>query len=104
MIRLTEKSFKELKKALSMGFPGCQIHLFGSRCDPTAKGGDIDIAVVTKEEDFLLKKLLVLTYWEMTEIPIALDIVRYSEEMDPLLKQEVDRWVEKSCSYQLSLI
>ncbi|GEM_PF-6666387 len=92
MIRLQQDNLEKVKIAIRSGFGDSEFYFFGSRCEMQKKGGDIDIAIVAEEKDFFERKLKSLTTWEMMEIPIALDIVCYKDDMDLLLKQEIDRW------------
>ncbi len=65
--------------------------LFGSRVDDTAKGGDIDLYVVTDNEtELLAKKLRFLTLLEKTFGEQKIDVVFKKEEI-----RAVDQEVEK---------
>ncbi|NPA14048.1 MAG: nucleotidyltransferase domain-containing protein [Aquificae bacterium] len=65
-VRLKEKEIKTIKEAIFKYDPLAEIILFGSRADPSKKGGDIDLLVISRKIGYqqrrkirveLLKKL-----------------------------------------------
>ena len=46
-IRLHADEIVLLKKEILQRDPTAKVYLFGSRCDPLAKGGDIDILILS---------------------------------------------------------
>jgi predicted nucleotidyltransferase len=54
-MRLTEKEISVIRKNILQADPDAQIYLFGSRLNDLAKGGDIDILVISKTIGFLEK-------------------------------------------------
>ena len=89
--RLSLQERSALKSALS-GFRG-EVFLFGSRLNPAAKGGDIDIMLKSKEAKLfrdqitvkflhhLEQKLDVVVYDERS--PFCLEIIKHAKPLDP---------------------
>jgi len=48
-MRLDQEIAKFLKQVIQKELPGSTIYLFGSRADDNARGGDIDLMVLTNE-------------------------------------------------------
>jgi len=57
-MRLTPIEQKSIKKHFKHIFPHAKLYLFGSRTDDTKKGGDIDLYIETKSEEYSYSKLL----------------------------------------------
>lgn len=55
-MRITSKQHQAIKKYFLEVFKKGKIYLFGSRVDDNAKGGDIDLYVVTAEQKDLVRK------------------------------------------------
>jgi len=47
-VRLKEGEIKTIKEVIAKFDPQAEIILFGSRADPTKRGGDIDLVISTK--------------------------------------------------------
>jgi predicted nucleotidyltransferase len=58
-MRLNEQDRKEIVQAVSSADPDATVYLFGSRVDDSAKGGDIDLLVLSRRID-LMQKLAIL--------------------------------------------
>ena len=48
-MRLNPEIAKYLKKSIQERIPGSTVYLFGSRVDDSARGGDIDLMILTDE-------------------------------------------------------
>ena len=57
-MRLIEKEVAQIQQVFKDVFEEGEIYLFGSRVNDTQKGGDIDLFIVSKENDGLLEKKL----------------------------------------------
>ena len=57
-MRLTAIEKKSIIKHFKHIFPHSQLYLFGSRVDESKKGGDIDLYIETKSEEYSYSKLL----------------------------------------------
>jgi uncharacterized protein len=60
-IRLDSYTSKQIKLAVFASDPNAKVYLFGSRTDLAAKGGDIDILVISKmnyDAQFEIKRRL----------------------------------------------
>jgi predicted nucleotidyltransferase len=58
-MRLTEQDRREIVEAVRSADPDAAVYLFGSRVDDAAKGGDIDLLVLSRKID-LMQKLAIL--------------------------------------------
>ena len=56
-MRLTNKEIDKIKSTLEDIFEEPTIYLFGSRLQSNKKGGDIDIFIVSKDDNLLEKKI-----------------------------------------------
>lgn len=65
-VRLSKEEIENIKKIIKKYDPQAQIFLFGSRIDPSKKGGDIDLLVVSNNLDYKKKRLI------KTDLHIAL--------------------------------
>lgn len=54
-MRLTVNEISTIKRAVFEHDKNAEIYLFGSRVDDSAKGGDLDILVMSKVLDFEMK-------------------------------------------------
>lgn len=88
-IRLRDKDLEGIKKAFKESFLlGDELWIFGSRVNPAARGGDIDLYVETQEED--LEKVLDMkgNFWVTLQDTIGeqkIDIVVHAKN-DELLR------------------
>ena len=56
-MRLTNKEIDKIKSTLEDIFEEPTIYLFGSRLQSNKKGGDIDLFIVSKDDNLLEKKI-----------------------------------------------
>lgn len=54
-MRLAEKEQSAIREAIREADPEASIYLFGSRVDDAAKGGDIDLLVLSKRITLMVK-------------------------------------------------
>lgn len=72
-MRLTEKEVNVITNQILLSDPQAKIFLFGSRTSDTAKGGDIDLLVISDKIGFLEKtKIRVGIFSQMEEQRIDL--------------------------------
>jgi len=57
-MRLTTTEQNSIKKHFKSIFPHAKLYLFGSRVDDTKNGGDIDLYIETKSDEYSYSKLL----------------------------------------------
>ena len=74
-MRLDAEQTSALEYALNLVTD--EVYLFGSRLDPSRKGGDIDLLVFSKQDSFQLSQQITLRFFEKCEETI--DVV----VMDP---------------------
>ncbi|PAW80583.1 MAG: hypothetical protein B9S31_04175 [Spartobacteria bacterium Tous-C9RFEB] len=49
-MRISESIYHSIKERIQGSFPNAEVFLFGSRADDSAKGGDIDLLLLTEEK------------------------------------------------------
>jgi len=82
-IRLSDNEITTIKNAIKKYDPDAKIIIFGSRTDITAKGGDIDILVVSKKIGYKEKrKIRVELILKLGERKIDLIITDNPEKSD----------------------
>jgi len=81
-MRLTAEQVAAIRSAVGRQDPGARIILFGSRADDHAKGGDIDLLVVSdriglREEWIIRRDVLDRIGWQKLDL-----IVRRNDQLD----------------------
>jgi predicted nucleotidyltransferase len=92
-MRLKATEVEVIKEAVAALDPEARVYLFGSRTDPTKKGGDIDLLVISsqlRKVDSL--KILQRIFEEMEEQKI--DVVIAANDDDPFVKIALAQGVE----------
>jgi len=54
-MRLASEEQSVIRRAIAQADANAQVYLFGSRADDTAKGGDIDLLVLSKKINIMAK-------------------------------------------------
>ncbi|MDO8454589.1 MAG: nucleotidyltransferase domain-containing protein, partial [Sulfurimonas sp.] len=85
-MRLTEFEKNSIIKHFTSFFPHAKIYLFGSRVDDTKKGGDIDLYIETKSDEYSYAKLLEFNAAVQQEI---------GEQKIDIVVNKIDKNVEK---------
>ena len=87
-MRLTSDEARSIKRTFVEIFGEGEIYLFGSRVDPYARGGDIDLYLSprTKEENLREKKIAFLA---------MLDTRIGEQKIDAVLATDPDRLIER---------
>ena len=81
-MRLSDKEQSAIRKAIHKADPQASIYLFGSRVDDTARGGDIDLLVLSDHIDLIAKLgILAQLHHELGERKI--DLVVYPDTSRP---------------------
>ena len=85
-MRLDAEQTSALEYALNLVTD--EVYLFGSRLDPTKKGGDIDLLVFSQQDSFQLSQQITLRFFEKCEEKIdvvVMDPSRLTEEQQAFL-------------------
>lgn len=94
MIRLDQEQIDVLKNRLRILSPDAKLYLFGSRVDDTAKGGDIDLLVISDKltkKDLRLLRIDFFKHFGEQKIDIVLD---NGDLKDPFVKSIFQKAVE----------
>lgn len=84
-MRLTEKEIKVIRKQVLQADPDAKIFLFGSRTNDDAKGGDIDLLIISDKIGFKEKiKIRLAIFNEIEEQ--RLDLVVKKDFNDTFIK------------------
>tara|TARA_B100001765_G_C19253260_1_gene227806 strand:- start:227 stop:511 length:285 start_codon:yes stop_codon:yes gene_type:complete len=85
-MRLDAEQTSALEYALNLVTD--EVYLFGSRLDPSRKGGDIDLLVFSKQDSFQLSQQITLRFFEKCEEKIdvvVMDPNRLTDEQQAFL-------------------
>ncbi len=84
-MRLTSKQHNVIKKSFLNIFKSGEIYLFGSRVDDEKRGGDIDLYIVTDNQEHLVQKKIKFLVDVKREIgEQKIDIVFNKDENRPI--------------------
>ncbi|HDR14577.1 MAG TPA: nucleotidyltransferase domain-containing protein [Desulfobacteraceae bacterium] len=89
-MRLSRQEKETIKKAVAEKDPGAVIYLFGSRVDDQARGGDIDIVVLSNHLTLVDKLSIKARIFETLEEQ-KLDMIIARDTKDPFVKSAVER-------------
>lgn len=80
-MRLAQKISSSIKSRIQESIPNADVYLFGSRVDDSAKGGDIDLLLLTEEKLplVLIRKIRRLILNDIGEQKI--DIVNFTKSI-----------------------
>ena len=81
-MRLSTQEQQAVSQAIHETDAGAAIYLFGSRADDTAKGGDIDLLVLSKKIK-LMDKLHILAQLHQSIGERKIDIAVYPDASEP---------------------
>ena len=84
-MRLSKKEVKVIKTTVLEVFQDSKIYLFGSRLDDSKKGGDIDLFIISNDENLFEKKIKALAKLQRI----------LSKPIDIVLHRDFDREIEK---------
>ena len=85
-MRLDAEQTSALEYALNLVTD--EVYLFGSRLDPSRKGGDIDLLVFSKQDSFQLSQQITLRFFEKCEEKIDVVVMnpnRLTDEQQAFL-------------------
>jgi predicted nucleotidyltransferase len=95
-IRLTEREIKTIKElAVKVFGKGTRVFLFGSRTDPSKKGGDIDLYIIPASREKLFDKYL--SYNSKLKLTIGdqkIDLILQENPNRPIEKEALERGIE----------
>lgn len=89
-MRLKTEIINELKRLIEEKIPGSAIYLFGSRTDDQAKGGDIDIMILSEKpaEKQILRKIRVEFFkkfgWQ------KMDLINFTYKEDSAFRKIIE--------------
>ena len=87
-VRLSDYEILAIKETAKEVFgEGTKVFLFGSRVDPTKRGGDIDLYIIPEERDNLLDREL--SFKSKLQLKIG------ERKIDVILSQDPKRDIEK---------
>ena len=89
-VRLTPEEVAIIRQTIRRFDPEAEIILFGSRTDPTARGGDIDLLVVSQR----------ITPEIRRQIRVDLLLRLGDRKIDLIVTDDPERWVFTSLAYK----
>jgi predicted nucleotidyltransferase len=91
-MRIKENEKKILKEAVMAQDPNAEVYLFGSRADDEAKGGDIDVLVLSQCLTFKDKLKIKARMFETLEDQ-TIHLIIGRDQADPFVRIALDRGV-----------
>lgn len=91
-MRLTDSDRQAITLAIATKDPDAAVYLFGSRTDDAAKGGDIDLLVLSSKID-LLDKLEILSELHVRLGEQKIDLLIYPDLSQPFARVAMSRGV-----------
>jgi predicted nucleotidyltransferase len=91
-MRLSDSEIETVKNAIMAFDRDAEVYLFGSRIDDAAKGGDIDILVISKSLTLADKLSIKARIFERIEEQ-KLDLVISDDLQDPFVRMAVETGV-----------
>lgn len=91
-MRLSNRTHAGITSAIRESFGNVDAFLFGRRLDDNKKGDDIDIAIKSNlsSDEFKSRRIKVIMNLVRKDFDWKLDIVQYCDNMDKVLKSEID--------------
>ena len=89
-MRLSQRMIDVIRDAVNNSFGRVDVYLFGSRTDESKKGGDIDIAIDSKNsrDEFKKNRLKFIVFLLKMGYDFKIDVVEFNH-LDPLFKDEI---------------
>lgn len=87
-MRLHESERQAIIQSIRSADPDAAVYLFGSRVDDSAKGGDIDLLVLSKKIN-LMTKLTILAQLHQQLGPQKIDLAVYEDLSKPFARLAV---------------
>lgn len=91
-MRLMQEEQLAISAAIHQADAGAAIYLFGSRVDDTAKGGDIDLLVLSQKID-LMAKLSILAQLHQKLGARKIDLAIYPDSSSPFSRMAMQTGV-----------
>jgi len=90
-MRLTHSEQKIIKKYFKDIFNKGQLYLFGSRVDDNKKGGDIDLYIISNEDNLSTEMLFNKKLEFLSKLQLALG----EQKIDLIISKDKNRSIEK---------
>lgn len=92
-MRLSEQQKQSIIRTIKSKDPKARVYLFGSRVDDSARGGDIDLLVLSEQIDFLQKiKIEARLVMELGDQKV--DLVLSKQGMEPFARLALNKAIE----------
>jgi predicted nucleotidyltransferase len=91
-MRLSDSEIEIIKNTIMAFDRDAEVYLFGSRTDDAAKGGDIDILVISENLNFADKLSIKARIFQRMEEQ-KLDLVVSKDVQDPFVRMAIERGV-----------
>ncbi len=84
-MRISESIYHSIKERIQGSIPNAEVFLFGSRADDSAKGGDIDLLVLSKKIK-LMDKIDILAQLHQSLGERKIDLLVYPDTSRPFAR------------------